>query len=361
MRRLVGERRVNVFICYTWDNQSHKEWVKRFATDLRKRGIDAKLDEFEVGYGKKIKEFITREIHSSDFFLFISTNESRKVANGDIEQYKNRYVWLELEVARSIAEKKSSFMQICILREGDNVPHCFSDTKYVDLRDNKKYHSELEKVIIYIKHGINPSAFESSIPTFTVKNFSVNYIIPEYTFLGKNALSPQELQCKYENVNTQFPANLKEVKERHIETKREEAIRAGNTFDNNLSYSLYAVSVERDQDISGFRQNRFILHLRPTDYFSFVFPNLALDETINIDGNEKTARDIFELAHQSIRIENLANYLCDFRVGCGTIFITSDNKVVISIRSNLQFVVGGLKYHLSSAEGMLRPADEKDW
>jgi len=33
-----------VFISYSWDSPEHKLWVESFAQELRKEGIDARLD-----------------------------------------------------------------------------------------------------------------------------------------------------------------------------------------------------------------------------------------------------------------------------------------------------------------------------
>ncbi len=116
----------------------------------------------------------------------------------------------------------------------------------------------------------------------------------------------------------------------------------------------------RAQREQGARHRVYNLTTRPTDFYSFVFPNLALDEPIQVEGRETTARAALGLSPEQLHIDNLPNLACHFRIGVGAVLITSDNQVVVSIRSQHQLIAGGMRYHLSAAVGMLRPVDERD-
>ena len=37
-----------VFISYSWDNDTHKAWVRYLAEQLRHNGVDARLDQWYV-------------------------------------------------------------------------------------------------------------------------------------------------------------------------------------------------------------------------------------------------------------------------------------------------------------------------
>ena len=39
------------FISYAWDNEEHKNWVLKLASDLRHHGIDAILDQWDARLG----------------------------------------------------------------------------------------------------------------------------------------------------------------------------------------------------------------------------------------------------------------------------------------------------------------------
>jgi len=214
-----------------------------------------------------------------------------------------------------------------------------------------------EEEIIIAK---SPSFLMLHDDNFTVNNLTIPHIIPEYLFLKDNAVTQEDIYCVFEDIPTPLLPDLISVKQEYISQKEEEARINGFTFDNNQSYSLFSFSTERHQGRFGQRQNRYVIHLRPTEFFNFVFPNLALDETINLDGSITTPREVLGLGEGKIRIENLKDFACDYKIGTGTIFITSDRKITVSLRARSQFIVGGTKYHLSTAEGMLRPVDEED-
>jgi len=192
---------------------------------------------------------------------------------------------------------------------------------------------------------------------FMVGDFKADDIVPEYLFLKDLALSIEDLHCDYQDYQTPLLADLIPVKEKYIETQVEESKRTSFTFDNNLSYSLYSFSISRGQSKSGQRHNQYLMRLRPTDYFSFVFPNSVLDKVITVNGNNTTPREVLGISKEKIRLENLKEYNCDFMIGTATVFVTNDNKIVVSLRSRAQYIVGGATYHLSTAEGMLRPVD----
>ena len=50
-----------VFISYSHDSQSHKDWVRQLATDLRDKGIDAILDQWELKLGDDLAAFMEAE------------------------------------------------------------------------------------------------------------------------------------------------------------------------------------------------------------------------------------------------------------------------------------------------------------
>ena len=61
-----------VFISYSWDSPEHKLWVKSFANELRKSGIDARLDAFR-DESQSIDDFMMIELERADFVLAICT------------------------------------------------------------------------------------------------------------------------------------------------------------------------------------------------------------------------------------------------------------------------------------------------
>lgn len=68
-----GPRAPKVFVSYSWDSEGHREWVRAFATQLRKDGVDAVLDQWEVQFGDPLTEFMERSVRENDFALVVCT------------------------------------------------------------------------------------------------------------------------------------------------------------------------------------------------------------------------------------------------------------------------------------------------
>ena len=61
------------FVSYSWDDDSHKEWVAQLATDLRNDGVETILDQWHAIPGDQLPEFMEREIRENDYVLIICT------------------------------------------------------------------------------------------------------------------------------------------------------------------------------------------------------------------------------------------------------------------------------------------------
>ena len=62
-----------VFISYSWDDATHKSWVKELAARMRKEGIDAKLDQWEVALGSQTPQYMEQSVRENDFVLIVCT------------------------------------------------------------------------------------------------------------------------------------------------------------------------------------------------------------------------------------------------------------------------------------------------
>ncbi len=70
------------FLSYSWDDDDHRAWVRSLAERLRRDGIDAKLDQWEMALGDQIPEFMERSIRDNDFVVIICTPRYRTRADG---------------------------------------------------------------------------------------------------------------------------------------------------------------------------------------------------------------------------------------------------------------------------------------
>ncbi|WP_203292262.1 hypothetical protein [Maricaulis parjimensis] len=130
-----------------------------------------------------------------------------------------------------------------------------------------------------------------------------------------------------------------------------ERIERGQTCDNNGSFACNGFRVERRD--SGPRTNRYTFFFEETDFYRFLYPNLCLDEKIDFENGRATPRQRYGLDRSVLSLDAAYDLDCQFRGGTTGVLLTSDNAVILSLRSASQAIVPH-GFHLSVAEGMYR-------
>lgn len=137
------------FISYKWESESHLEWVRTLASDLRQRGVDAKLDQWEVRPGDSFTEYMQRNVSAADVILFVITEEAVRAAEAPEGQGGALKFEVQMMNARRIAEGTRI---IGLYRSGDRPPHYLRDHRYIDFRDDATYPQGLQ-VLVDTIHG----------------------------------------------------------------------------------------------------------------------------------------------------------------------------------------------------------------
>jgi starch phosphorylase len=134
-----------VFISYKWQGPEQNEWVKRLATDLRLRGIDALLDVWEVSYGESFTDYMTSRIAAADAVLFVMTTESVRAV--EAPSGGGGAVKFEIQMATARRTAGDKFRLIGIYREGQGPPAHLRDHRYADFRDDNRYEACLNALV----------------------------------------------------------------------------------------------------------------------------------------------------------------------------------------------------------------------
>ena len=71
----------NVFISYSWDDTTHKSWVKEFADFLTSKGFEVALDQNDLVLGDELPEYMEVQIRNAEYVLVICTPEYKKRAD----------------------------------------------------------------------------------------------------------------------------------------------------------------------------------------------------------------------------------------------------------------------------------------
>lgn len=124
---------IRVFLSYSWDSTPHKLWVADLATNLRKDGLEAIIDQWAVVPGEQLPFFMERAVRDSDFVLVVCTHKYKHRSNerrggvgyeGDI---------MTAEVFTGTTRRKF----IPLLREGpykDAAPSWLLGSVYIDFQ-----------------------------------------------------------------------------------------------------------------------------------------------------------------------------------------------------------------------------------
>ena len=76
-------RNPTVFISYSHDNEQHKAWVIKLATDLRSHGVNAILDQWDLRIGADLRFFMENGLSEANLVLCICSEDYvRKVNSG---------------------------------------------------------------------------------------------------------------------------------------------------------------------------------------------------------------------------------------------------------------------------------------
>jgi hypothetical protein len=134
------------FLSYAWENDSHATWVRHLAESLRRDGIQAILDQFDLALGSDQFSFMERSVKNSNFVIVICTPTYAEKANsreGGVG-YETRVITGEF--AKQIESRKF----IPVLRSGDwdsAAPSYLKPIYGVDLRNDPYSEAQYHRLI----------------------------------------------------------------------------------------------------------------------------------------------------------------------------------------------------------------------
>ncbi len=139
-----------VFISYAWEDDDHKDWVRKLAMRLRHDGVESILDQWETVPGDQLPRFMETAVRTCDFVLIVCTPQYKDRSDkrrggvgyeGDI---------MTGEVFAGMSRRKF----IPVLRKGpwgEAAPSWLLGTYYVDLTADplsEAHYSELVDTLL---------------------------------------------------------------------------------------------------------------------------------------------------------------------------------------------------------------------
>ena len=134
-----------VFVSYSHDSTEHKQWVSEFATRLRRNGVDAILDQWDLGIDD-ITQFIERGFKESDKVLIICTDNYVGKANDG----EDSIGYEPMIITQKLVEDLGTNKFIPIIRQTeweDKTPEFLKERVYVDFTDDEQFDAKFEELL----------------------------------------------------------------------------------------------------------------------------------------------------------------------------------------------------------------------
>ena len=135
-----------VFISYSHDSPKHKRWVSELGAKIRHNGIDAILDQWDLGPGDDITLFMESGLRDSDRVLVICTDTYVSKANAGEGGVGYERMIVTAHLIRNLGTNK--FIPVIRQASGEEKTPTFLATRmYIDLRDESQFETEFEKLL----------------------------------------------------------------------------------------------------------------------------------------------------------------------------------------------------------------------
>ena len=135
-----------VFISYSHDSPEHKLWVSELGAKLRRNGVDAILDQWDLGLGDDITRFMERGIVDADRVLVICTDQYVSKANAEEGGVSYERMIVNAQLVQNLGTDK--FIPIIRQASGKEKTPIFLGTRvYADFTNDTQFDAECEKLI----------------------------------------------------------------------------------------------------------------------------------------------------------------------------------------------------------------------
>lgn len=134
-----------VFISYSWDSIEHKDWVTAFANELRRRGIDAIIDEFITQRETvNLNQMMIEKIRDTDYTLVVLTDKYAEKA----DSFKGGVGYETSLLVNEIRENIKKIIPIMRFK-GDvrkAIPFYLKGVTYIDFSSDPNFYNKIEEL-----------------------------------------------------------------------------------------------------------------------------------------------------------------------------------------------------------------------
>jgi len=134
-----------VFVSYSHDSQEHKLWVLELATRLRSCGVDAILDQWDLGPGGDLPHFMEQSLSSSSRILMICTERYVQKANAGVGGVGYEKMIVTADLMRQIDSTR--IVPIIRQRGTSFLPTFLGAKLYIDLSSQEQFEPGFDQLL----------------------------------------------------------------------------------------------------------------------------------------------------------------------------------------------------------------------
>lgn len=158
-----------VFISYSHDSPEHKRWVLDFAIRLRTSGVDAILDQWDLGPGSDLPQFMEQNIKRATRVIMICTERYVQKADSGTGGVGYERMIVTADLMKTIGS--TTIIPVIRQKGLEKVTPAFLATKkYIDLSNADVFESGMDELLrdilaapLYIKPPLGNDPFSVSL------------------------------------------------------------------------------------------------------------------------------------------------------------------------------------------------------
>lgn len=141
-----------VFISYSHDSDTHKQWIYKLACRLVENGIDTILDQWDLSLGSNLIKFMEHGLGNSDRVLIVCTDNYNNKSNNGVGGVGYEKTILTAELF--LDQDTTKFIP-CIrgVTAKLKTPVCLSGRSYIDFSDDTQFDNSFTS-LLHELHGI---------------------------------------------------------------------------------------------------------------------------------------------------------------------------------------------------------------
>jgi len=163
-----GDVNPRVFISYSHDSVAHRDWVRQLAEQLREKGVDVILDQWDLRPGADLVRFMEQGIVAAERVLMVCT--ANYVAKA--EERKGGAGFEGMIVTGQVARATDTIKFVPIVRDNPSaqIPAFLGQRFWLDFRDDGRFEElllellhDLHEVPRYVKPPLGRNPFSSAL------------------------------------------------------------------------------------------------------------------------------------------------------------------------------------------------------